>query len=111
MRKKKEHPLPLFTKPQGLLQAICGNSFLERFHVHLGDPEELDGHHPQILKGLSGNRKEFSSRFFLTESDSKILKGHLPTFPIQMKKDTPQLLPAPKGKTLREKVDKEAEPF
>jgi hypothetical protein len=28
-----------------------------------------------------------------------------------MKKDTPQLLPAPKGKTLREKVDKEAEPF
>ena len=49
--------------------------------------------------------------FFLTESDLKILKGHLPTLPIQMKKDAPQLPPAPKGKTFRQKVNKEAETF
>jgi len=109
MRKKKENPLPLPKKPQGLLQPFYFNSFFKRFHIHSGDPEELNGHHPQILKGLSGNGTEFPLRLLFTESDMKILKGHLPTLPIQTKKHASQLLPAPKGKALREKVNRETE--
>jgi hypothetical protein len=111
MRKKKKSPLPLFKKPQGFLQSFYFNPFFERFHVHLGDPEELNGHHPQILEGPSGSGKDFFFGLFFAKGEMKILKGYLPTFPIKMKEDVSQLLPAPKGKTLRQKVDKEADPF
>jgi hypothetical protein len=63
------------------------------------------------LEGPFGNGKEFPFRLLPAKSNMKILKGHLPVLPIQMKNHSSQLPSQPKGDTLREKVDKEAEPL
>src|SRR4030042_2148363 len=96
-------------KPQRLIQSLHTHFFLKILPIQSGNPEELDNHHPQVLKGPLSNCIELSFWLLLTKSGVEILKGNLSMPSIQIKNHSPQLPSQPEGETLGEKIDKKTD--
>src|SRR4030043_953148 len=111
MPEEKKRSFLLLKKLQRLIQSLHTRIFLKNLLIQSGYPEELDHHHPQVLKSPLSNRIELFFRLLLPPGHGEILKGNLSMPSIQIKNHFPQLPSQPEGEPLWKKIGKEAESF